>query len=369
MKNAPNKQADEEFDDAREQFLTAAAAGKKLCIAGAATKSFLAPPSAFGNPEDANVEVFSLPGNVGIVSYQPSELVITVRAATKLNDVVAALAEKNQMLGFEPPSFGDEATIGGTVASALSGPARPYFGSIRDAVLGIKIMTGKGDVARFGGEVMKNVAGYDISRLFVGSMGSLGMLLEVSLRVQPIAKSQTFVCLPCSEREALIEMARLKKMSLPLSGVAYAEDNLHVRLAGSEIGVERALQDLKQFSPDEAAFWHRLNEQQLDFFNSTLPLWRLSLPFNAELASTERISGDRLWDWGGGLCWIKTDESALNVCSAAESLSGAASIFRNGENESAPRNEKITRLRNNLKAAFDPNNVLLARGYWRDLAS
>lgn len=368
MKNSLSKEVNKELGDAREQIISAAEAGKKLCIAGSSTKHFLAPRSAHDGKDDQQVEMFSLSGNTGIVSYQPSELVITVRAATKLSEVVQALAEKSQLLGFEPPSFGTAATIGGTVASALNGPARPYLGSIRDAVLGTKIMTGTGDIARFGGEVMKNVAGYDVSRLLVGSMGSLSPLLEVSLRVQPAAEAVKSVCLPCDETEALKEMARLRKMSLPLSGLCFADKKLHVRLAGSEIAVHRAQRDLDQFVEDEPSFWQALNEQQLGFFNSPTPLWRLTLPYGTPLDAAG-LSGERLWDWGGGLCWLRTAEAETRVRETAKKLGGAASLFRSSSLSAAPSTGQISRLRKKLKLAFDPNNVFVSRGTWQDASS
>ncbi len=229
-------------------------------------------------------------------------------------------------------------------------------------------MTGTGDIARFGGEVMKNVAGYDVSRLLVGSMGSLSPLLEVSLRVQPAAEAVKSVCLLCDETEALKEMARLRKMSLPLSGLCFADKKLHVRLAGSEIAVHRAQRDLDQFVEDEPLFWQALNEQQLGFFNSPTPLWRLTLPYGAML-DTAGLPGERLWDWGGGLCWLRTAEPETRVRETAKKLGGAASLFRSSSLSAAPSTGQISRLRKKLKLAFDPNNVFVSRGTWQDASS
>ena len=155
----------------REAVTSAAASRTALAIAGGGTKTFYT-----GTPHG---KPFAVSGHRGIVSYEPTELVVTARAGTPLAEIESALSTKRQMLGFEPPWFGAAATLGGTIACGFSGPRRPYAGSARDFVLGTKIINGKGEILKFGGEVMKNVAGYDISRLMVGALGTLGVLLEV----------------------------------------------------------------------------------------------------------------------------------------------------------------------------------------------
>jgi len=212
---------------------------------------------------------------------------------------------------------------------------------------------------------MKNVAGYDVSRLFVGSMGSLGVLLEVSLRVQPTPKARSYLYLACDEQHALAEMGRLRKMSLPISAMAYLEKKLRIRLSGSEIAIQQAQSELTNFGQDEPLFWHQLNEQELDFFDASLPLWRLTLPFEVALP----LNGERLWDWGGGLCWMKTDAAAEDVCTVANELGGAATLFR-GDSLSLGviGNNPIAQIRNKLKAAFDPDHVFLSRACWHSIS-
>ncbi|MGR8950389.1 MAG: FAD-binding protein, partial [Gammaproteobacteria bacterium] len=202
----------------QETILDAANSGKKLRVRGGDTKRTIYPSIN----DEANKGAGSLLVDYsGFVSYQAAELVLTVRAGTALTEIETELAAKNQKLGFEPPGFGAGATIGGTVAAALSGSARPYAGSVRDAVLGVKVLSGAGKIARFGGEVMKNVAGYDVSRLLVGSMGSLGVLLEVSLRTTPVPNAESFWTLACDEAEAFRQMATFNRASLPISGLAF----------------------------------------------------------------------------------------------------------------------------------------------------
>ena len=343
-----------------EQIFNANSAGKKLKICGGETKAALYPPVTSAEHEDVDL----LPVNyTGIVSYQPSELVLTTRAGTKLSEIHTALAEQNQQLGFEPPSFGRNATIGGTVAAALSGPARPYMGSIRDAVLGVKLLTGDGHVVRFGGEVMKNVAGYDVSRLVVGSMGSIAVILEVSLRVTPIAGAECFLKIDCDEREAFRRMAELNEQSLPITGLAFADNALHLRLAGSKIAVEQTRGAMSDYADEGQVFWQQLNEQELKFFNQPGNLWRLTLPFRS--VSEMEISGDRIWDWGGGLCWLKSDAPPVEIADALQRAGGAALLFK-GEALTDERRATtaIGQIRERLRTVFDPHQLFVRRGQW-----
>ena len=331
-----------------------------LRIVGGNSKRFLYPTGP--STEDTQAEDLSVTHS-GIVSYQPSELVLSVRGATRLSEVHAALSEQKQMLGFEPPAFGEAASIGGTVAAALSGPARPYAGSIRDAVLGVKMLTGSGEVVRFGGEVMKNVAGYDVSRLVVGSMGSLGVILEVSLRVTPQFPACAYWKTGCNEHEAFEQMARFRKLSLPITGLAYDGQHLHLRLAGSEIAIEEASPLLEDFSPEDENFWSELNEQELAFFNGATNIWRVVVPF--ESVSGVQLPGDRFWDWGGGLCWLKSDESASVISRAANDANGSARLFRGGGVDDDQAIAKPIRdIRERLKHVFDPHNIFYGGGQW-----
>ena len=362
MTAAANTIVQKEFREIREQIIDAHERNTQLNIIGGNTKEFLAPSPPAEVHSASHPKELRLLSNSGIVSYQPSELVITVRAGTKLSEVIDTLAEKGQMLGFEPPSFGATATIGGTVASALNGPARPYLGSLRDAVLGIKIMTGTGDIARFGGEVMKNVAGYDVSRLLVGSMGSLAVLLEISLRVQPMPKALQCFSFSCDEQTARAEMSRLRGISLPITGLAYAQEQLCLRLSGAEVAIQHAISSLPAFESSERKFWIDLNEQRLEFFASSTPLWRVTVPFDV----SGNLPGEHIWDWGGGLCWVKTIEPAAHMHALVQDMGGAATQFRGaGAGDFSPKDDPIAALRDKLKKVFDPHYIFVSRAAWR----
>ena len=342
------------------QIASASKHGKRLKVRGAGTKNFLYPENVTAPGDEVEDLCVQYPG---IVSYQPAELVLSVRASTPLNEVRATLAEHKQMLGFEPAAFGDAATIGGTVAAALSGPSRPYAGSIRDAVLGIKLLTGHGEVVRFGGEVMKNVAGYDVSRLVVGSMGSLGVILEVSLRVTPILSAAMYKCLVCNEATAFEYMAKFRKLSIPITGLAFEDDRLHIRLQGSEIAIEQTLPLLDDFHEEDGNYWHLLNEQKLDFFKSAENLWRIALPF--EQSNGQSFTGARIWDWGGALCWLKSDAESRSILQTARDKHGSARLFSGHiENDLTLEANSISAIRERLQRVFDPHNIFIGRGLW-----
>ena len=358
MSKPANKSRDAKLVDLQDRIHEAVAQGAQLIIRGNNTKADIYPRAPAGRARDLLLDY------AGIVSYQAAELVLTVKASTQIDEIAAVLAEKKQMLGFEPPAFGGVATIGGTVATALSGPARPYAGSIRDAVLGVKMLTGAGDVVRFGGEVMKNVAGYDVSRLVVGSMGSLGAILEVSLRVTPQLPACAYWALACDESEALQRMASLQKRSLPISGLAYDGEILHLRLAGSSIAVAEAASALGDFITEDGGFWGLLNEQQLPFFTTPENLWRIDLPF--EPANAAAFPGTVLWDWGGRLCWLKTNEASTAIRELVASKHGSARLYK-GRNDDAGAeavSTPISEVRARLRTVFDPHGVFCGAGPW-----
>jgi glycolate oxidase FAD binding subunit len=293
----------------------------------------------------------------GIISYEPTELVITARAGCRLSEIEALLAEHGQMLGFEPPHFADNATLGGTIATNFSGPRRPYTGAARDYVLGSRIINGKGEVQKFGGEVMKNVAGYDVSRLMCGSLGTLGAILDVSLKVIPLPEAEHSFSLECGAQQALDHMHRWMLQSLPLSASAYVDGRLYVRLASNEAAIKQARQQIGGDTVDND-FWRQLKEQQLDFFNSELPLWRLSL---ASSAPPLNLQGDFLYDWGGALRWLRSDTSADKIRHALEAQGGHAILFKNNPGKIDPFHElnpAVLALHRQLQQAFDPANIL-----------
>ncbi|MDR9437509.1 MAG: glycolate oxidase subunit GlcE [Thiohalophilus sp.] len=297
-------------------------------------------------------------GHTGIVTYEPTELVLTARAGTPLEEIEQTLAEQGQMLAFEPPHFGAGATLGGTVACNLSGPRRATAGAARDFVLGCKLINGKGELLHFGGEVMKNVAGYDVSRLMAGALGTLGVLLEVSLKVLPRPEGEETLVQECSEESAIKRMNQWAQQSLPISATCYDGASLYVRLCGTEgtIAAARKLLGGEEVPPTRT-WWHKLKEQQHAFFSSNKPLWRLSL---ASTTPPIPLKGKWLHEWGGAQRWLVTDEPAERIRKAAEKAGGHATLYR-GERGNLdvfhPLPEGLMTLQHNLKQAFDPKGI------------
>ena len=332
-----------------ETVRDAAAARTPLAIHGSGSKRFLT-----GDIEGTALDVTA---HRGIVSYEPTELVLTARAGTPLNEIEAALAERNQMLAFEPPHFGPHATLGGTIACNLSGPRRPYAGSARDFVLGTRIVNGKGEILKFGGQVMKNVAGYDVSRLMAGSYGTLGVLLEISLKVLPTPAQEITLTFQMGADEAIRKMNTWAGQPLPLSAAAHSGDTLYIRLSGSAAGVRAARSklggDLLEIG---ATFWGELREHQHSYFKTDTALWRLSVP-----PATEPIDlpGKWLLDWGGAQRWLRTTAHAIDVLHAVEAAGGHALQFRNTELPKPvhPSTQVASRLARDLRLAFDPSII------------
>ncbi len=323
----------------------------RLAITGGGSKRFYT-----GQPEGEPLDVT---GHRGIVSYEPTELVVTARAGTPLAEVEAALAEKEQMLGFEPPYFGPTATLGGAVACGFSGPRRPYAGSARDFVLGTKIINGKGEILKFGGEVMKNVAGYDVSRLMVGAFGTLGVLLEVSLKVLPIPAKEITLSFELPADKAITAMNAWAAQPLPLSAAGHVGDILYMRLSGTEPGVRAARAKLGgELVENGAEFWRELREHQHGFFQDAVPLWRLSEP---PAAPPIELPGKWFIDWGGAQRWLKSDAPAVTVHEHAEKTGGYAALFRHATKNGAtshPLPAVLATLHRNLKRAFDPDGLM-----------
>lgn len=331
-----------------EAVKTAAANGTPLAIAGGGTKGFYA-----GEPRGKKLDVI---GHRGIVNYEPTELVISARAGTPLSEIEAALAEKGQMLGFEPPWFGGSATLGGAIACGFSGPRRPYSGSARDFVLGSRIINGRGEILRFGGEVMKNVAGYDVSRLMVGALGTLGVLLEVSLKVLPKPAKEITLCYDMPADKAIHIMNQLGGQPLPLSAACHVADTLYMRISGTELGVRAAQSKLGgRVLENDAEFWRGVREQQHGFFHGDVPLWRLSLPSAAPLID---LPGRWFLDWGGAQRWLKSEAPFAQIRAAAQGVGGYASLFRGPAIRATPSASAVARLQQNLRQAFNPGDVL-----------
>ncbi|WP_448092448.1 glycolate oxidase subunit GlcE [Pseudomonas lini] len=328
-----------------EQVKQARENATPLRIQGGNTKAFLG--------REVAGEILDTRAHCGIVSYDPTELVISVRAGTSLSELFAALDAAGQMLPCEPPSFGEGATVGGMIAAGLSGPRRPWSGSVRDFVLGTRMISGLGTHLRFGGEVMKNVAGYDLSRLMVGSYGCLGVLTEVSLKVLPKPRQCLSISLDIDCAHALANLAQWGQQPLPISAASHDGQRLYLRLEGGEGSVTAAHQRLGG-EPMDSGYWAELNEQRLDFFNEGLPLWRLSLPNN--LGPLD-LPGEQLIDWGGAQRWLKS--AADNIQSRALELGGHATCFSHGVSETPfqPLAPALLRYHRQLKAQLDPQGL------------
>lgn len=303
-------------------------------------------------------EALEVRGHRGIISYEPTELVLTARAGTPLIEVESVLAAQGQMLPFEPPHFGGGATVGGMVAAGLSGPRRPWAGAVRDAVLGVTVLTGKGEILRFGGQVMKNVAGYDAARLMAGSLGSLGLILDVSIKVLPRPVFEITLEHEIDAVNAMASLTKWQRQASPLSASLHDGERLWLRVSGSEAGVLAVQQALGGDVSSEPSVWQAVRDHQLAFFSSDKPLWRLSLP---PAAPALELSGNALVEWGGALRWLKTDESATKVQASASVAGGHATQFGrcNGQPQVfQPLPSPLMALHQRLKRSFDPAGIL-----------
>ena len=307
-------------------------------------------------------ELLDTRNHAGIVNYEPTELVVTVRGGTLLADLESALAARRQCLACEPPHFG-AATVGGAVATGLSGPRRAAVGSVRDFVLGVKLMDGEGRVHRFGGEVMKNVAGFDVSRLVAGSLGTLGLILEVSLKVLPVTPGDASLRFEMPQDKALEAMNRWAGQPLPLVASCWHDGILTLRLAGARAAVDAACVRLGGSvvaDAEAAVFWQALREQTADFFSATDdhgPLWRLSLP---SVAPPLELPSATLIEWGGAQRWLRGDADAARMRELAARAGGHATLFRGGDKSGgvfAPLPPALMEVHRRLKQSFDPYGV------------
>jgi glycolate oxidase FAD binding subunit len=338
------------LDGWRERIATAVADGKALRLRGSGTKDF------YG--EALAGEVLELGAWRGIVDYEPSELVVTVRSGTPLSEVEAALAARDQFLAFEPPSFGGDPTIGGVVAAGLSGPRRMSAGAARDFVLGARLLTAQGELLRFGGQVMKNVAGFDVSRLLCGSLGILGVITEVSLKVLPRSRVEQTVRFELAAASAVDSFNRWAAQPLPLSGAAWWQGGAWVRLSGAPAAVRAACERLGGELIDHTAaraFWDALRHQRLPFFGS-VSLWRVSAPATAPPLA---LPSDPLIDWGGALRWYADLPEGTAVRERAREVNGTASCWRGPAPEGRfhPLTPAVAQLHRRLKERFDPTGV------------
>lgn len=332
----------------------AAADRRPLCIRGGGSKDF------YGNAPRG--ELLGTGSLSGILEYQPSELVLTALGGTPLDAIEATLLEHGQMLAFEPPHFGPGATLGGCVAAGLAGPRRassgPSHGGVRDFVLGARLLDGSGRLLSFGGTVMKNVAGYDVSRALAGSLGILGLIVEVSLKVLPRPTAEASLRLEMDLESALARLQHWAGQALPISASAWVAGCLFLRLSGSESAVLEGRTRLGGEAFVGEQFWSDVREQRLPFFSGPSPLWRVALPARApclDLGSEEFI------EWNGRLRWVHSDRPAEVVRARAEALGGHATLFRGGDRSVGafhPLQPALLDLHRRLKAEFDPAGIL-----------
>jgi glycolate oxidase FAD binding subunit len=346
-----------------EQVSSAHAHRTPLDIRGGGTKLFYGGVPA-GEPVDTT-------GLAGITSYEPTELVVTARAGTLLSDLESALEAHGQCLPFEPPRFAMGGTVGGTVggmvAAGLSGPARASVGSVRDHVLGMTLLNGRAEVLTFGGQVAKNVAGYDVSRLIVGSLGILGIICEVSIKVLPVSVATATLRFDWDETRALRQLCSWGAQPLPINASAWHAGRLHLRLAGARAAVEAACKRLggERLEPAQAlAWWDRVRDQHEEFFSLSEAsavrgesMWRLSV---SATSGAIALPGEQFIEWNGALRWWKTGAEAALVRDAAARAGGHATLMRGADKSAgvfAPLSEVLMRIHQGLKEAFDPGRI------------
>ena len=331
-----------------ERIRGAGAAKQPLRIRGSGSKDFYG-YALEGEPLDVR-------GYAGVVSYEPTELGLTARAGTPLAQIERVLADGHQMLACEPPHFGSGATLGGCVATGFSGPRRAAAGSVRDFVLGVKAVNGQGEVLSFGGQVMKNVAGFDLSRVMAGSFGTLGLILEVSLKVLPRPEQELSLRFDLDEAAAIEAVNRWAGQPLPISASCYADGALTLRLSGSALGLAAARRKLGGTPIENAAgFWESVREQRLGTF-AGVALWRLSIHSTTPPLN---LPGRQVIEWNGALRWLATDAPAEVLFAAARRAGGHATRFRGGASPSAVMRLEpgVLALQRKLKTALDPHGI------------
>ncbi len=345
----------DQIQSLQEQVLKARADGQTLNIVGGGTKSFM------GRTPDNGAATLSLAEHSGVVEYHPVELVLTVRAGTTLSEIEAVLAEEGQSLHFEPPRLGESgegATIGGTLACNLSGPARPWSGSVRDQVLGVRLLNGQGEHLRFGGQVMKNVAGYDVSRLQAGAMGTFGVMTEISLKVMPKPATTATLVQEMPLDSAIDYMNRRAGEPKPLTGACWLDGKVYLRLAGARSAVEATAEQWDgEVIENGDALWQQIQDLQHDYFAGDDPLWRFSVKSSAIMPS---LDGPWLVDWAGAQRWCRGPATLSYLEPLAAEAGGQVSLFRGGDRtgevmHSQP--EALKTIQRRLKQSFDPDGL------------
>lgn len=339
-----------------EEIRSCVETGRGIRIAAGGSKGFL------GERQPADLHELDVSGHQGVISYEPKELVLRARAGTPLAELRQLLASEGQLLGFEPPDFGEPATLGGAVAAGTSGPRRPWAGAVRDFVLGAGLITGQGEHLKFGGQVMKNVAGFDVSRLLCGAMGTLGVITDVSLKVLPAPKAETTLVREMSVADAHRAMIAVSNTAMPVSATCYANGRLSVRLSGSEAGVKVAAEKLGGDIVGNE-FWDEVANLRIEALAVATRLWRLSVP----RTSTALLGESQVIEWGGALRWL-ADPQADPRQALDE---GHATLYRAPKEDQVPRFTPLTgvllRLHHRLKQTFDPAGIMNPGRLYRDL--
>lgn len=323
-----------------------------LAIHGGNTKQFYG-RAIHGQPLDVSE-------HQGIVHYEPTELVLTARAGTPLTELERLLADHRQMFSFEPPHFGNQATLGGMVAAGLSGPRRLRGGAVRDNILGVEIINGVGERLRFGGEVMKNVAGYDLSRLMAGALGTLGVLLQVSVKVLPLPSCEMTLARTLDPAKTIETMNAWAAKPLPISATWYDGHDLYVRLSGSESSLRATARliggDILDWSE---LFWRNIKEQGDAFFMDDMPLWRFAVP---SATPPQPLPGNTtVMEWNGAQRWLKSTAPADEIRKIVTAANGHAVLFRGGDRSGEhfhPLATALMKVHINLKRALDPAGIL-----------
>ena len=346
-------------EDWSERVRAAVQSRSPIRIVGGGTKDF------YGH--ELHGEVFRTGSNAGIVDYDPTELVVTARGGTRLSELERILGEGGQMLAFEPPHFGAAATLGGCIACGLSGPRRPYAGGVRDVVLGVRLLDGRGHDLSFGGRVMKNVAGFDVSRLIAGSLGTLGVILEASLKCLPLPQAEATLAFELDAHEALRRINEWSVAPNPLSGSCWHAGVLHVRLSGADGAVDAAVRRLGGDAyVGSREFWQSVREQTHRFFTAAAQdgsLWRLSV---RSTAPHEELGSGQLIEWGGALRWIDAREGcdASSLREWADRHGGHATLFRAADKSPGafhPLPPALLELHRRVKSALDPVGIFNPR--------
>jgi glycolate oxidase FAD binding subunit len=343
------EQLEDQLASLQDAVRAAGARRTPLRLRGGGTKDFLghAPSGA----------VLDTRGHRGVVAYEPTELVVVARCGTPLAELESLLADHGQMLAFEPPHFGAGATVGGCVAAGLAGPRRAAAGSLRDFVLGAKLVDGRGEHLSFGGTVMKNVAGYDVARVLAGSMGILGLITEVAIKVLPRPAAETTLRFEFDQAAALRHLNQWGGQPLPISASAWEAGVLHLRLSGAALAVAAARTRLGGEDLGPATdFWAALREQTAPFFAASTPLWRLALP---STTPPLELHDPLLAEWGGAQRWLRSAAPAEEIHAATRGLGGHATLFRGGDRAAAfaPLPAASAAIHARLKAEFDPQRI------------